>query len=93
MEEVDAVQQHGELSGVELSAQGALVELGQAEAALLEALVEDDEAAVVPGEDLHPVPPPGDEDEEVAREDVLLPAAADERRQPVYRVPLMRCTA
>jgi len=84
--EVDAVEEHGELGGVELSAQGALVELGQAEAALLEPLIEDDEAAAVPGEHLHPVPPPGDEDEEVAGEDVLLPAAADQRHQPIYRV-------
>jgi len=84
--EVDAVKQHGELGGIELRPEGTLVELGQPEAPLLQALVEDDEAAVVPGEDLHPVPPAGHEDEEVAGVDVLLPAAADERRQAVDRV-------
>ena len=91
--EVDAVQQHGELGGVELGAEGVLVELREAKAALLKALVEDDEAAVVPGEDLHPVPPPRDEDEEVAGEDVLLPAGADERRQAVNRLAVMQSTA
>ena len=83
MGEVDAVEEHGELGRVELRAEGILVELGQAEASLLQTLVEDDEAAVVPGEDLHPVPPARDENEEVAGEDVLLPAAPDERHQAV----------
>ena len=86
MGDVDAVQQHGELRGLQLGAEGALVEDGEAEAALLQAFVEDDEAAVVPGEDFHPVAAAGDEDEEVAGVDVFAPAAADEGGEAVDAV-------
>ena len=84
--EVDAVEEHRELRGVELSAERFVVEGRQPEAALLQALVVEDKAAVVPGEDLHPVTAPRDEGEEVTRVDVLLPITADDRRQPIDAV-------
>jgi hypothetical protein len=59
------------------------VKLRQLETALLEPLVVDDEAPVVPGENLHPVPPARDEDEEVAGVDILPPASADDGGQAV----------
>jgi hypothetical protein len=46
--EVNAVEEHRELRGVELGAERALVHSGFAEATLLEALVVDDEASAVP---------------------------------------------
>lgn len=52
--EVDAVEQHGELCRVELHGRLPIDSGGPAEATALEALVEDDEAAVVPGEDFTP---------------------------------------
>ena len=75
MREVDAIEQHRQLGGVELRSQRIVLEDGQPESALLEPLVRDDEAAAVPGEDLHPVASPGDEDKQVAGVDVYLPGA------------------
>lgn len=86
MGDVDAVEQHGELCRVELRAQGVLVKRGQAETALLKALVDDDEAPGVPGEDLHPVAPARDEDEEVAGVDVLVPAGAHDGGEAIDAV-------
>lgn len=62
------------------------MEGGQSEAALLEALVRDDESAVVPREKLGAVTALRDEDEDVAGVQVLLPLAADDGAQPVNRV-------
>ena len=62
------------------------MEHGQLEAALLETLVEDDEAARVPTENLHPVAALRDEDEEMAGEEILFPLAADDRRQAIDAV-------
>jgi hypothetical protein len=70
-----------------VSDRGGITRLHAAEPALLEPLVEDDEAAVVPGEDLHSVPATGQEDEKVPREDVLGELCADERSQAVDGVP------
>jgi hypothetical protein len=76
--EVDAVEEHRELAALESSAQSVLTEVRQAKAALLEPLVIEDEAAVVPGEHLGLVAAPADEDEEVASVEVLLPLVADD---------------
>jgi hypothetical protein len=46
--DIDAVEQHGELGGVELRAKRAVVHDGLSEPALLEPLVVEDEATVVP---------------------------------------------
>jgi hypothetical protein len=81
--EVDAVEEHRELAALESSAEGILAEVWQAEAALLEPLVVEDEAAVVPGEHLGPVAAPADEDEEVAGVEVFLPLVADDGGEPV----------
>ncbi len=75
---VDAVEEHRELGGIERRAESAILKGRQPEAPLLEALVEDDEAPAVPGEDLHPVAPAGHEDEEMPGEDVLVPVGADD---------------
>ena len=85
--DVDAVEQHRELGGIEARGDLRRVDRGQPEAALLETLVVDDEAAVVPGEDLRAVSAARDEDEEVAGEHVLSPAGAHEGDEPINAVP------
>jgi len=82
----DAIEQHRELRGVELRTERALMKRGQFEAPLLEPLVEDDEAAAVPAENLHAVAPARDEDEEVTTVDVLAPAGAHDGGQAVDAV-------
>ena len=81
--EVDAVEEHRELAALESSAERVLTEVRETEAALLEALVIEDEAAVVPGEHLGPVAAAADEDEEVAGVEVLLPLVADDGGESV----------
>jgi hypothetical protein len=56
---------------------------GQAEAALFETLVREDEASAVPGENLEPVAATRREDEERPGEQVLLPFAAYDGAEPV----------
>jgi len=85
--EVDAIKKHRQLRRVELGAQCAFLHLGKSEAALLEPLVEEDEAAVVPREDLHPVAPARDEEEEMPREQILVPHVADHGRESVDALP------
>lgn len=86
MREVDAVEEHGELGGIQLSAQSAIVDERSPEAALLEPLVIEDESTRVPGEDLRPVRLLREEDEEAAGVKVLLPFVADERAEAVDAV-------
>lgn len=86
MGEVNAVEQHGELGPVQLRAQSVFVDYRLPEAALLQALVVEDEAAVVPGEELRAVALSGEEDEEVAGEEVLLPLVLHQRAEPVDAV-------
>ena len=86
MREIDAVEEHRELRGVELRAERVVLEYGESEAALLQPLVVKDEAAVVPGEDLHPVSATRDEGEQVPGEDVLPPVSAHDRGKPVDAV-------
>jgi hypothetical protein len=81
--DVDAVEEHRELAALESSAESVLTEVREAEAALLEALVIEDEASVVPGKHLGPVAASADEDEEVAGVEVLLPLVADDGGKPV----------
>jgi hypothetical protein len=81
--DVDAVEEHRELAALESSAESVLTEVRETEAALLEALVIEDEAAVVPGEHLGPVAAPADEDEEVAGVEVFLPLVADDGGESV----------
>lgn len=87
MRDVDSVEQHGQLRGNQLRSQGLLGEGRQAEAALLQALAGEHEAARVPGESLHLVPASRDEDEEVAGVEVLFPLGTHNRRQPIDAVP------
>lgn len=84
--EVDAVEQHRELSRVELHADVTLGGGGPTEATGLEALVEDDEAAVVPGEDFHAVATAREEDEVAAGVDILAPGALRDGGQPIDAV-------
>jgi hypothetical protein len=81
--DVDSIEQHRELSGVDAQLLGAVFDDGDTKASGLEPLVEDDEAAVVPGEDLHAVTPTRDEDEERPAIHVFLPRALHEAHQPV----------
>src|SRR5579859_6791273 len=81
--DVDAVEQHAQLRGVQGDPAGALANARQSEAAALQALVVDDEAAAVPEEDLDPVAAAPDEDEEMALERVHAPLVAHERVEPV----------
>jgi len=80
---VDSIQQHGQLRGIELNSQRVLGNRRHSKPALLEALVIENEAAPIPGENLHPVAASTDESEEVSRVDVLLPLAAHDRAEPV----------
>jgi hypothetical protein len=84
--EVDAFEEHRELGGVELSAERVLVHPWFAEAALLKALVIEDEAAAVPGEHLRAVALLREEDEEVPREEVLLPLVLRQCAKPIDAV-------
>ena len=84
--EVDAVEKHRELAALQSSPERTIAEGRKTKASLLETLVEQDEAAVVPGEHLRPVPAAADEDEEVAGVDVFLPLVADDGGQPVDAV-------
>jgi hypothetical protein len=80
---VDAVEQHRQLRGVELRAQRLFMESRKPETSLLQTLVVEDEAAVVPGEDLQAVTAPGNEGEEMAGVDVFLPIAAHDVGQAI----------
>lgn len=84
--QVDAVEQHGELAALQPGPERAVAESRESEASLLEPLVEEDEAAVVPGQHLRPVTPAADEDEEVAGVEVFLPLVADDGGEPVDAV-------
>ena len=81
--QVDAVEQHRKLAALEPRAESVLAKVWEAEAALLEPLVIEDEAAVVPREHLGTVAAPADKDEEVARVEVFLPLVADDGGEPV----------
>ena len=81
--DVDTVEQHRELSGLDAHLLGAVFDGRHAKASGLEPFVEDDEAAVVPGENLHAVAPARDEDEERAAVDIFLPRALNEAHQSV----------
>lgn len=83
MAQVDSIEQHRELSGVELGPERAFVEGWQLEATLLQAFVGEDKAAVVPGEYFYAVSPARKEDEEMAHVQVFLPLRADQRAEPV----------
>lgn len=75
---VNTVEQHRQLRAVELNTESVLRDGRDAKAALFEALVVEHEAAVVPGEHLHPVSSTADEGEEVAGKDVFLPLASND---------------
>ncbi len=81
--QVDAVEEHGELATLEPRTQSVLAKLRQPEASLLEPLVIEDEAAVVPSEHLRLVTAPANEDEEVAGVEVFLPLVADDGGQSI----------
>ena len=71
------------MSAVELCAEHTVLEFWLAEAALLEALIGEDESAVVPGENFHPVTAAGQKDEQVPDVEVLLPPGAHDGTEPV----------
>jgi hypothetical protein len=81
--DVDSVEQHRELGRLDAQLLGAVFDGRYAKAACLEAFVEDNEAAVIPGQDLHPVPPARNEDEERAAVDIFLPRALHEPHEPI----------
>ena len=84
--DVDAIEQHRQLGAVELRSDGVVIEGWHAKATCLEAFVEDDETAVVPGQNLHAVTAARDEDEEVACVDVLLPGVHHDGHQAINAV-------
>jgi hypothetical protein len=85
--DVDAVEQHRELGGIEARGNLRVADRRKAKTALLKALVVDDEAAVIPCENFRAVSSARDEDEKVAGEHVLSPAGPHERDQAVDAVP------
>ena len=82
MLEVDAIEQHSERGRVDLGLLCTHGDARKAEASLLEALVVEDEAAAVPGEDLDAVAATAAEDEEMAAVQVMS-ASAHEAPEPV----------
>ena len=81
--QIDAIEEHGEISAVDLELHGIFGRTRPAEAALLEALVVDHETAAVPEEDLHAIVGTAEEDEEMPGERVLLPLLANEREEAI----------
>jgi hypothetical protein len=79
--EVDPVEQHRELRRVDLDGHRGRVHVRELERAALEPLIDEDEAALVPQEDLQPVLPSRDEDEEVAGVRVLRELVLDDREK------------
>jgi len=71
------------LGTVEFYAEPVIGHSRNAEAALLEPPVVEDETTVVPGEHIDSIPSPADESKEVARKHIFLPLAADDRRQSI----------
>ena len=84
--EVDAVEEHRELAALQPSPERTISEGRKTKASLLETLVEQDEAAAVPGQHLGAVATPAHEDEEVASVEILLPLVADDGGQPIDAV-------
>jgi hypothetical protein len=80
---VDTVEQHRELGRLDAQLLGAVFDDRHAKASSLEAFVEDDEAAIIPGQDLHAVAPARNENEERAAVDIFLPCALYEPHQPI----------
>ena len=56
---LDPVEKHRQLRGVDLDRHRVAADVRQLELAALEALLEEEEPARVPGENLHPVRPAG----------------------------------
>jgi hypothetical protein len=81
--EVDAVEQHRDLCRVDLHAGLAAVRLRTAEKSGLEAVVEDDEAIVVPSEDLHAVATAREEDEVAAGVNIFAPCTLDDSGEAI----------
>ncbi len=63
------------------------LDVRQLELAALEPVVEQDEAALLPGEDLHPVRPPREEDEQVPGVGILAEFLKDDAHQAVDGLP------
>ena len=81
--DIDAIEQHAELRGVEGDAARSLANARKTEATSLQALVVDDEAPSVPEENLDPIPPAPHEDEEMPGEWIHAPLVANDREESV----------
>src|SRR3954468_21798874 len=81
--QVDAVEDHEELSRGHLDAVGVEVGLGEVVAAILQTLTPEAEAVAAPIENLDAVGTAVEEDEQVAGQGVGLEAVLDQGEQPV----------
>lgn len=86
MRDVNAVEQHRELRRIKLDADIALDGDGSTEASGLQSLVEDDKAAVVPGENFHAVSATREEDEVAAGVHVFAPRPLRNGGEPIDAV-------
>ena len=78
---------HRELRRVDLDGHRGRVHVRQLELAALESFVDEDEAAHVPGEDLHAVAAARDEDKEVSRVGVFRELLLHDGHQAIDRLP------
>src|SRR5262247_2755128 len=77
--EIDSVEEHGELAAVELGARRFGVELRHFEATALEPLVDQNEPAAIPVEELGPVQSASKEEEDVSGVWVEVPNGLHQR--------------
>jgi hypothetical protein len=71
--QVDTVEEHRELGGIQLGSKSVIADCRKSKAALFKPLVGDHEATRIPGENLQPVPPTRNENEKMAGVNVLFP--------------------
>src|SRR5579863_9570405 len=81
--DVDSVEQHRQLSGVERDGGRFVGHARQAKSPALETLVIEDEATPIPEEDLAAVGAAAQKNEEMATVEIELPLPVDDGRQPV----------
>lgn len=82
-DDVDPVEEHGQLGGVDGDGGRVGGHARQAESPALEALVVQDEAAPIPEQDLAAVGAAAEEDEEMAAVEIELPLPLNDGGQPV----------
>ena len=85
---IDSFEQHEELSACDLDARsGRAREARELERAALESLREQPESVAIPCQNLHPITPSVEEDEEVSRERVVVERVAHDGVKAIEGLP------